>query len=851
MHRSFRWPAFFAVMLSLSATAQQLPDANQNITAPFLHMRERSWPFPANGATDPQALLWPAVAGRNTRYVVRYSQDSLFPAGRTQLSDTLPWAMYALHTPLPAGKWYWQYASRAYDKDEWRWWPRQYFFVSAPTATPTLPQMMEKARKPHPRLWNMQAQLTGFRHANRNDAEAIALLRSADKLLNAPLPEEKPTRPRDTTGMTTRQQEKMIEFMYHGFGEKVAQPVRQLCIAYWLSGDARYATEAVRRAMHLASLDPAGYGTRDDFNNGNVMEGMAWAYDMAYDRLTAAQRTTLQQAILRRGSGIYRNLTNRFELQLCDNHIWQHILRNFTISAIALAHDAPPANQWLQYAYEVWSARFPVLGTTDGGWHESNGYFRVNFVSLAYLSLLFGDLSGVDYFTAPWMQNLPYYLLYSYPPASASVAMGDMHENLSTTARTPAVFAEALSRKVHNPYFNWYVHTIQQQFPDYFRRDKDFVLFRLLVKNTPRPEIISPAALPASRTFPDIGLTMMHSHIDDARKDLMASLSANPFGSSGHGHASQNAFNVNYGGKLIFGGSGFYSNFSDAHNLLHYRNTRAYCTILADSLGQRIGENGYGWMPRHIAGKRIQYTLGDASNAYGPVTAPFWLGHFELNHLQPNRQNGFGDAGVTRYRRHMLMLDSNIIVLYDELAAKQPVKWTWQAHSPYTIRQGDGNTFSVNEPNVKAGVHVYAHTKTSMIVHQRFNAPAINWKGKTDDEGNIVPFTDQWHCGITTAPSRQARLLTVMQVGAPDVATLSVTQQNGEWRVGPWHIVAELDDNKAPLLYIFNDDQTTALHYGSGHFPQGQHRYQHSTVLTENGQSAETIDVLPAIIKTR
>ncbi|MBC9933218.1 DUF4962 domain-containing protein [Chitinophaga qingshengii] len=849
MHLTYRWPACMAVMLSLSATAQQLPDANQYIQASSLHTRERSWPFPANGATDPPALLWPGVAGKNVQYLVRYSQDSLFSPGRTQQSDTLPWAMYAIHAPLQKGTWYWQYASRAQKKDAWSWSERRYFYIAEPTVTPTLPQMMEKAHQQHPRLWDMQAQLSVFRQRNRRDPEAVALLHAADKLINAALPEEKPTRPRDTTGMTARQQEKMMEFMYHGFGEKVAQPIRQLCIAYWLSGENKYATEAVRRAMQLTRLDPSGYGSRDDFNNGNVMEGMAWAYDMACQQLTAAQRDTLQQAILRRGTGIYRNLVNRFELQLCDNHVWQHILRNFSITAMALAHDVPQTNGWLQYAYEVWSARFPVLGSTDGGWHEGNGYFRVHFVSLAYLSLLFSNLSGVDYFATPWMQNLPYYLLYSYPPSSASTALGDMHENLSTTARTPAVFAEALSRKVHNPYFNWYVHTIQQQFPDYFRRDKDFVLFRLLTPAREGNNISSPAALPASRTFPDVGLTMMHSHLEDTRKDLMASLSANPFGSSGHGHASQNAFTINYSGKLVFGGSGFYSNFSDAHNLLHYRSSRAYCTVLADSLGQRIGENGYGWMPRHIAGKRIQYTLGDASNAYGPVTAPFWLGHFNQNNLQPDRQNGFGDAGVTLYRRHMLMLDSNIIVLYDELAARQPVKWTWQAHSPFAIQQGDGNTFTINEPGIKAGVHVYAHTKTVPVVHQRFNSPALNWKGKTDDDGNIVPFTEQWHCGVTTIPQQQARLLTVMQVGIS--AAQPVIQQGQEWRVGPWHIIAELDENNAPLLYIFSDDQTTALHYGSGPFRQGKHQYQQSTVLTENGQSTEAIDILPSIIKTR
>lgn len=83
---------------------------------------------------------------------------------------------------------------------------------------------------------------------------------------------------------------------------------------------------------------------------------------------------------------------------MCDNHVWQHILRNFSIAAVAVANDLPEANEWLTYVYEVWSARFPVLGSTDGGWHEGNGYFRTHYETLIYLPELFGNISGMDYF---------------------------------------------------------------------------------------------------------------------------------------------------------------------------------------------------------------------------------------------------------------------------------------------------------------------------------------------------------------------------------------------------------------------------------------------------------------------
>ena len=48
-----------------------------------------------------------------------------------------------------------------------------------------------------------------------------------------------------------------------------------------------------------------------------------------------------------------------------------------------------------------------------------------------------------------------------------------------------------------------------------------------------------------------------------------------------------------------------------------HRATRAHNTILVNGIGQRIGTEGYGWIPRHYVGEQIGYVLGDASNAYG------------------------------------------------------------------------------------------------------------------------------------------------------------------------------------------------------------------------------------------
>lgn len=85
--------------------------------------------------------------------------------------------------------------------------------------------------------------------------------------------------------------------------------------------------------------------------------------------------------------------------------------------------------------------------------------------------------------------------------------------------------------------------------------------------------------------------------------------------STSHALANQNAFNTFFGGKAIFYSSGHRTGFTDDHCMYAYRNTRAHNSILVNGMGQKIGTEGYGWIPRYYEGEEISYVVGDASNA--------------------------------------------------------------------------------------------------------------------------------------------------------------------------------------------------------------------------------------------
>ena len=876
-------------LLSICTFAQKQPGVIK-LTAEKLHSRVREWPYPVNGVTVPTnapALLWPGTNGKNmvkpmesgsevpedpnignVRYKIILATDKDFKRNLI-IGAEQRWAVYPLHKALKSGKWFWKYAYLLKGENKWTWSPAYNFVVDAKYANekvaPAISEVLKRNEGAHPLLWGMNRKGEDFYKNNLQNPEAKKFIVFAEKLMKEPLPTEKPQRVIDTTGKNDREKKIIIERMYHGFGDFVGKPINNLCIAYQLSKDKRFILDAKRRALNIINMDPNAPATGSDFNNGVVLEALSWFYDAGYEFLSPQEKEMFKKVITRRAKLVYDHLPNRFELHVSDNHVWQITMANLAIATVAVINDVPEAKEWLTYLYEVWTARFPVLGTTDGGWHEANGYFMVNFRSIIYLSQMFGDFSGVNYFNLPWMQNLPYYMLYTNPVGAGNTATGDMWEKYPTGGRGQAWFTDALTFRMDNQYLNWYVAEAKKRNPKYFTGTDEYLLYRLLnYKPDRKLQITSPANLPKTRKFADVGVVAMYQDLANPDKGLNSFLLSSPFGSSGHGHASQNAFTINYKGKIIFGGTGYYSNFSDKHNLLNYRSSKSYNTILADSLNQKLGEEGYGWIPRAISGNHIQYALGDASNAYGEIKSEFWLDRFKQINITPSKANGYGESGVTLYRRHMLQLDGGYILLYDELEANKPIKWTTQFQVPYYTIKAE-QTDNANKQNFllktdvgNVTVSVFANSALKMNVHDKFYEQPLNWNKLTDADGKLIEYINQWHAGITSLPAQKFRFLTLIQVkdGKTEVIKTSSTT-NGLYhvKVGDWDIQAQLDGNKKASLQVFGKQIGSLFNYG--HLPiifNGK-TYQltvpgSSTLLEMNGNKLnkqEVVDQLPDV----
>ena len=774
-----------------------------------IHPRMRQEAYPSKGkrvTMNPVSFLWPVAEGKNISYSLRISQDPSFPAGQTISVARLKWAMYNTHRALAEGTWYWQYQIN--QKGSPARVSEIYQFEISSDAdvleTPTIAEFLTIVHQhKHPRMFIPAEQIPAFQAKNKGNKEATRIIAEATKNLNQPLIVEAPTRPRDTTGVVGFEKKVLLRFMYHRFGEVVRQPIETQALAYLLTGDERFAKEALRQALHISKMDPKGPATQEDFNSASAMLAMATAYDVAHDLMNETEKEQLKKAIRVRGDHFFRSYANRFEAHSMDNHVWQHTLRRFFMTAIAMSGELEGADQWLAYTYEVWCSRFPILGGKDGGWHDGSSYYQVNFQTFIMMPFMLKNLTGVDFFDLPWYKNAGKFLLYSFPKNSYSTGFGDGFEAMLKPNKKYIAYADALAREVNDPIARAYANHLVNNDLNKLEQDKDFRLYRLLTtKSATDTPVADLDSLEKSAYFPDAGFALMHTHMSKTRRNLMLSFFSVPFGATGHAHAGHNGFTLSYGGKQLFGASGYYSNFNDPHTLKHYR-TRGHNTILADQKSMLIGENGYGWIPRYANTEALTYALGDASHAFGEMTSEFWLDRMDKSKVAYSAENGFGNPGVSRFRRHISLLRPNVVVIYDELEADQPISWTWLLHSYQNMKLKGKVLWGENE-FAQAQVHLFSSdNKLSTQITNEYFEPAVNWKKKPVN--GKIEYDKNWHALFNTkGKSKKMRFLAIIKVDDKKNEAIEPKVNKNEIRVKGWTIRAELDVNKAPRLEISN-----------------------------------------------
>ncbi|KAB4519194.1 heparinase, partial [Bacteroides thetaiotaomicron] len=390
--------------------------------------------------------------------------------------------------------------------------------------------------------------------------------------------------------------------------------------------------------------------------------------------------------------------------------------------------------------------------------------------------------------------------------------------------------------------------TILEKEPDIMKKSflgkaGDLTWYRCITDKALPKEEHSLAELPMTKVFNETGIATMHTSLGDIEKNAMLSFRSSPYGSTSHALANQNAFNTFYGGKAIFYSSGHRTGFTDDHCMYSYRNTRAHNSILVNGMTQTIGTEGYGWIPRWYEGEKISYMVGDASNAYGKITAPIWLKRGELSGTQYTPEKGWDENKLKMFRRHIIQLgNTGVYVIYDELEGKEAVTWSYLLHTvelPMEMQELPDEV-KVTGKNKDGGIsvaHLFSSAKTEQAIVDTFFCAPTNWKNVTNAQGKAVKYPNHWHFSSTTIPCKTARFLTVMDTHGNKRADMKVVRQGNTVQVGDWIITCNLTEKGKAAISVTHQAEKVSLKYDAG-------KKEGATIITDQVQGKQVNKVL-------
>lgn len=771
--------------------AQKL--AINNLKGKEIYPTIRNTTSPSNGESpkfNSPSFQWPSK--KNATYSIRISTSKKFDQALIE-KNKIAFALFNPHQQLTEGKWYWQYKI-----NQENWNPIDSFDINASTRifpTVSVDKIINNISATHPRILVNKSEINNFRLNVIKTKEAITVIKEANKILTIPIPKEEDALPK-YQGKDKFENDKIASLASKWSGRKIQESLNIFSQAYILTGDVKYFKVAKLWMLEVANWDPMGPSHTNNFADGGIMSSMAIGLDSFWDLLTETERNLIKKNISTRADQFYKLWMNQVEARSSSMHVWQHIMHNLLETGLALKGEHPTAENWIEYIYELWIAQSPKMAEEDGAWINGSAYFGMNALSLIDIPTIFKKLSGVDFMTAPWFQNNPKWLIYSFPPNSTSDGFGNDGERYKFPWINYAGYTDAIARLTNNPSAAWYANAVAKSVGKEIADDVEFRWFRIRdgIKKT---TALHPLSFKQDAFFQEVGVGYMHTNVQDTKNDLFLSLRSSPFGPMSHTHADHNTFNIAYGGKRMFYNTGYRPAMGDPHFLGWYKHTQGHNGVLIDGQGQPFSDGAFGWIPRSIQGEQISYAVGDASNAYSGI-----VDGKEIDH------------GMKLFRRHYIMLRPSIIIIYDELEADHTAEWRWLLHNynGFTMDAKTQTVFAENE-TAKAQVTLFSASDIDLNVTDQFSVPVDNWTNKINEDGDTLNFVNQWH--FTAASKQKAekmRYLAVMQI-KPDGRFEKIIKSidNGDITVGNYRIKASMNINEAAHIQINNIENTLSF----------------------------------------
>ncbi len=516
-----------------------------------------------------------------------------------------------------------------------------------------------------------------------------------------------------------------------GVVSRTGSKLQQLGIAAMLSKDPALQRIAGEKALIIArTWDPNSGSSmsRGDLQAANLLRGLVWCHDAAYNVLTPEERKVLEDCILARGNQFW-NSTYPFRSNEAQNHPWDRA-EAAAFAAIGLA-DKPGMDMRFDYVARLYAYRIlPCLGfkgeNNEGLKYWSYGLgLAVRFVDVARYAV------GLSYYSHPWLKQTARFPLYGMPARGVILSFGDNgvpnHASIGPLNRT---FTGKLAAEAADAQALWYAG-----YPE-----RNGV--------TAKP----PVDIPQSMDYEHLGMALFNTFLADGRENVALGFHSGKY-FAGHQHPDNNSFIINaYGDKLAIDG-GYYDWYGSRHFKAYSFTTQAHNTILVDGKGQKPRvKGGDGKMTGYFDSPNFGFVSGDASNP------KVYMG--ELN----------------KFDRDIIFLKPDFVAVYDRLAADKPVKFQWlmHSHSDKPIDYASGK-FSFERP--------LARMSGVMLLPEKFTGSVA--ASYSPEVGPVLGYSEtknpnpqpEWTLTVENAdPAKETEFLSVMQIARANEAC------NTEWK---------------------------------------------------------------------
>jgi hypothetical protein len=481
----------------------------------------------------------------------------------------------------------------------------------------------------------------------------------------------------------------------------VGDTMPALGLAYWMTGERRY-IEAAERWLRAVVAVPDWSGSANLGRSSWVL-GAAFLYDWVHDVMNEDLKAAVRKRLETEGDLLTED--GPFYWRLLSNHCLIETSALGT-AALALEGDSDAADRFLRKARER-TERIIEHAPLDGAWSEGVQYWEYGLTHFVrYLEAL--KTSGVaDYYPRyDWFKKTGYFRIYFSLPGSPGNALnfGDCCDERKEHRWDAAFLLYKAAAAYRNGHFQSFGNSIRTPGPYKFSW-MDFVMY------DPTVVPIDYRSLPPGTHLEDSGYFMMRtSWQEDAtvigfrcgpapghrNQEHPLRLAWNGFG-PGHQHPDINNFMLYaYGQRLAIDPGYAHPKWTADHN-----------TVLVNGRGQ-AGE-GHAYLDYMAFENRspqpsilhtetnaaYDYVIGDAGNIY------------------------VDEADLKHYRRNLLFLKPDIVVIADDLEAKRPSTFEWLLNALHSITRVGQNGFEIQEGGVRLWVHPISPRNCEADIRER------------------------------------------------------------------------------------------------------------------------------------